>query len=44
MGVAVMGAWTSGGGRADARDVLPSGSSGGTSIRVGDVGHVPVDW
>ena len=39
-----MGDWTGGGRYADARDVLYNGSSGGTSVRVGDVGRVPADW
>ena len=39
-----MSAWTGGGGRTYDGNVLYHVSSGGTPIRVKDVGRVPVDW
>ena len=44
MGTSIAGAWMVGGGCANIRYVLYRGISGGTSIQVVDVGHVPVDW
>ena len=44
VGAADTGDLTVGGRFADVRGVYYSGGTGGTSIRVGEVGHVPTYW
>ena len=44
MGASVTGDWTGGGICADVRNVLHHGGSGGATLRVGVVAHVPTNW
>ena len=44
MGVSIRDAWTGWGGCMDVRNFFHRGGSGGVSLRVGVVGHVPTDW
>ena len=44
MGVSITGSWTGWGRCVDVENFLHRGGSGGVSLRVGVVGHVPTDW